>query len=238
MKIAIVEDDKSYIKVLIHLLETALEKLGYPDNTIDTFDSSKGFLSDFKPHFFDLILLDIYIDSMTGVDIARIIRQSDKYVKLVFCTSSNEFATESYEVGAVNYLLKPATLDSIETMLNAISIRNEKSGRRIILPDGWELNTSTISFCEYNNHVITINFSDGFSHNVRMRQTDLEVLLLIDSAFFSPNRGIIINFAQVSDFSSNSFIIKGYPPIPISRGKQKEAKKAYNNYRNDLSAKS
>lgn len=232
MKIAIVEDDKIYIKVLIHLLEIALTESGYSENTIDTFDSSSGFLSDFKAHFYDLILLDIYIDSMTGIDVARIIRQHDKYVKLVFCTSSNEFATESYEVGAVNYLLKPATLKSIQTMLNTISIQSDNGRRKIILPDGWELDTSSVSFCEYINHVITIHFSDGFSHNVRMKQSELEDLLLSNPAFFSPNRGIIINFAKVTDFSSQAFVIEGYPPIPISRGKQKEAKKAYINYRN------
>lgn len=235
MKIAIVEDDKSYIKLLVRLLEISLENAGYPRNTIDTFDTSKDFLSGFKAHFYDLILLDIYIDSMTGVDIARIIRQSDKYVKLIFCTSSNEFATESYEVGAVNYLLKPATLDSIKAMLNAISVRDEMGARNIILPDGWEVDTSSISFCEYMNHVITIHFSDGLSHKVRMKQSNLEDLLLIDPAFFSPHRGIIINFAFVTDFSAKSFIIQDDHPIPISRGKQKEAKKAYINYRNNAS---
>lgn len=234
MRIAIVDDDNNFIKLITHLLEVALENTGYPESTIDAFESSQDFISGFRPHSYDLILLDIYIDSMTGVDIARTIRQTDKFVKLVFCTSSNEFATESYEVGAVNYLLKPATMESIETMLGSISKTKERGGRQIILPDGWEIDTSSISYCEYNNHVITIHFSDGFSHAVRMRQSELEDILYLDPAFYSPNRGVIINFAQVRDISSQSITLQGYPPISIARRRQRESEKAFINYRNSI----
>ena len=51
------------------------------------------------------VFLDIYLKDWLGIDIARKIRETDREVYLVFCTSSNGFASESYEVNARDYLL-------------------------------------------------------------------------------------------------------------------------------------
>lgn len=53
------------------------------------------------PGMCDLVILDIFMGGVTGMDVAREIRRSDREVKLVFCTTSNEFASESYEVKPV-----------------------------------------------------------------------------------------------------------------------------------------
>ena len=60
----------------------------------------------------DIILLDMIMPLVNGTDTARELRQADTAVRLVFLTSSPEFALESYEVRAFDYLLKPVTYDA------------------------------------------------------------------------------------------------------------------------------
>lgn len=102
MKIAIVEDD---IQMYEHLQTCLYELLGSSAEYI-YFPSGEFFLQTWQPGTFELIILDIFMDRLTGMDVAREIRKSDREVRLVFSTTSNEFASESYEVNACYYIRK------------------------------------------------------------------------------------------------------------------------------------
>lgn len=77
---------------------------------------------------FDIILLDVVMPMLNGMDTARELRQEDKNVKIVFLTASAEYAVDSYTVKASNYLLKPiepeklfACLDELISEINSVS---------------------------------------------------------------------------------------------------------------------
>lgn len=69
----------------------------------------------------DIILLDMIMPLVNGMDTARELRQADTAVRLVFLTSSPEFALESYEVRAFDYLLKPVTYERLAQLLDELS---------------------------------------------------------------------------------------------------------------------
>lgn len=96
MRIAIVDDDIQMCEQLRTLLN---EFLG-DSSEISDYRSGEEFLTAWETADFDLIILDIFMDKLTGVDVARKIRERDSNVKIVFSTTSNEFASESYEVNA------------------------------------------------------------------------------------------------------------------------------------------
>ena len=54
---------------------------------------------------YDLLLLDILMPGMTGMDAAMEIRNSGNEIPIIFLTSSREYAVESYRVGAGDYIL-------------------------------------------------------------------------------------------------------------------------------------
>ena len=101
MRIAIVDDDIGVYEDLKTYID------GFLGNSAEFFyfPSGEAFLE--KREDFDLIILDIFMDRLTGMDVAREIRKTDSDVKIVFATTSNEFASESYEVNACYYLHKP-----------------------------------------------------------------------------------------------------------------------------------
>ena len=94
MRIAIVDDDIQMCEQLSTLLN---EFLG-DSSEISDYRSGEEFLTAWETADFDLIILDIFMDKLTGVDVARKIRERDSNVKIVFSTTSNEFVSESYEV--------------------------------------------------------------------------------------------------------------------------------------------
>ena len=66
---------------------------------------------------FDILLLDICMPGMLGVDVAREVRQAGFGTEIVFLTSSDEFAIEAFSLKAAHYLLKPFTAEGLWQVL-------------------------------------------------------------------------------------------------------------------------
>ena len=85
---------------------------------------------------FDIVFLDIYMNGITGIETAKKLRETDNQSKIIFITTSNEFASESYEVKAYDYLIKPFSKERILKTMERIS-EDEKNNKKILdLPDG------------------------------------------------------------------------------------------------------
>ena len=93
MRIALVDDCPNDLSIMHQFLAEALDT----DSVITEFHNGEDFLQHWSADTFDLIVLDIYMEQLTGIEIARVIRETDPNVCLVFATTSNEFASESYE---------------------------------------------------------------------------------------------------------------------------------------------
>ena len=132
MRIAIVDDDIQMCEQLSTLLN---EFLG-DSSEISDYRSGEEFLTAWETADFDLIILDIFMDKLTGVDVARKIRERDSNVKIVFSTTSNEFASESYEVNACYYLRKPFGHDKVKVMLDRLNLAEIEKMRTVKLPAG------------------------------------------------------------------------------------------------------
>ena len=113
MRIALVDDCPNDLSIMHQFLAEALDT----DSVITEFHNGEDFLQHWSADTFDLIVLDIYMEQLTGIEIARVIRETDPNVCLVFATTSNEFASESYEVNACYYLCKPFLKQQVLAML-------------------------------------------------------------------------------------------------------------------------
>ena len=114
LKIAICEDEPNQKNMLLKLLDES-----NIENTSVVFANGEDLLADFKQGKYDLILMDIYMESeLTGIDTIRLIRKKDKDIPVAFVTTSKDHALESYRLSAMKYIEKPYSKESIEDILH------------------------------------------------------------------------------------------------------------------------
>ena len=134
-RIALCEDERVFSETQEKTCRRILEKLDII-HSISVFDSGEGFFEAFSQGCrFDLIFLDIVMDGMSGMELAKKIRESDRETEIVFITSSREHAIEGYEVGALRYLMKPPDAGELERLIAGI-YEDKFRGQYIVLASG------------------------------------------------------------------------------------------------------
>ena len=232
MRIALVDDEVSQLHLLNDLLAYELNSLTcQTSNIIDTYPNGQAFLENWKAGAYDVIVLDIFMGGITGVDVAKQIRLTDPDVKLVFCSRSNEFAAESYQVNAQYYLVKPATPGSIMNMLRRLDLEMIRLGESVTLPDGQKILLRQVLYTVYYNHVVTIHMKNAEICRVRINHSELEALLVPFGYFYSPSKGMLVNFHEVVQSNDDSFMMSDGTSVPISRRKNKDTLAAFTKFR-------
>lgn len=153
MRIALVDDCLDDLSIMHQFLAEALDT----DSVITEFHNGEDFLQHWSADTFDLIVLDIYMEQLTGIETARSIRETDPNVCLVFASTSNEFASESYEVNACYYLHKPFLKQQVLAMLDRIGQQSLEVSRTVLLPNGKRVLLRSIIYADYASHRVTLH---------------------------------------------------------------------------------
>lgn len=231
MKIAIVDDN---VKERIFLKDELKKILCKEENNnieINEFKCGEEFVEDFKePGLFDIIFLDIYMEEMTGVDTAREIRKIDNKVKIIFITTSNEFASESYEVKAEDYIIKPFNKERVKKTLEHSLIKKKKEERVLSFPGNKVVHVDTIVYTTFSGHYVTIFLKNESSVQIRCTQKNFEKQIEHFNEFVTSSKGITVNLNQVDNIESDRFKMKDGTYVPISRRKYPEIRKIYTRF--------
>lgn len=231
MRLAIIDDNEkdrqSLSSVLTDYMKEQHMSLTRP---IELFCDGKEFLKNFHGGKYDTIFLDILMDTMTGIETARKIRTLDKDVRLIFITSSNDYASESYEVRAAGYILKPFDRKGIQKIRNVLSPVMQEKAEYITLPKGTQLILPNIIYTEFYNHHVLIHQKQGDNLRLHISQSEMERLILPYPYFINCFRGIIVNLNEVEQLQTDYFIMKNGAHIPVSRRKAAATKTAWSEF--------
>ena len=157
MRILIVEDEFS----LADIMATKLKKEKYDvDISLDGLDGLNNALSG----VYDLIILDIMLPKINGIDILKEIKNNDIETKVIMVTAKSTLEDKlvGFEFGANDYITKPFHIEELVARVNAQLRKNKKNIKNDILKFGdIELNirTSTI-LCIKNNETISISYKE------------------------------------------------------------------------------
>ena len=215
MKIALVDDDQQ----ALDRLHTYITELVGAAARLDCFASGEEFLAAWHPGAYDLIVLDIFMHQLTGMEVARTIRETDQTVRLVFATSSNEFASESYEVNARYYLHKPFQKEQVKVMLDRLDMEEVERLRSVTLPDGQTVVLRRVIYADFAAHCVTVHNKDGHNITARVPFAEVEPLFCGYSYFCSPCKGVIINFYEVAARPGAKTFMRSWtsPPRTVTR---------------------
>ncbi len=230
MRIALVDDQEYQLNLLKDAMIVSLAELEIEHEPIDTFPSGEALLAVFEESRYDIIVLDIYMDGANGIEVARRIRDIDTEVALAFCTSSNEFASETYEVEAKFYLNKPISREKVKTMLSRFNLAAIERNRAVKLPDGYRVPLRRLVYTEYNNHKVTFHILDMAPRSFYLTQGEAEALLLAHKGFCVVNKGSIVNFAQVKTVTGSAITMQNGDTVSVARRRLKEIEAEYTRY--------
>lgn len=228
MKIAICDDDSQELARISSFIDTYRRESKAP-LAYKTFQSATELISNVSSGYYSILLLDILMPGINGMQAAHEIRAFDSGVKIVFLTSSPEFAVESYAVKAYDYILKPVSKDKLFSMLDAVIAEEQKplEGLTIKTQSGMtRILFSNLAFIEVMNKKLYFNLADGGIREATSSLKELEDKFLARPEFVKVHRSYIVNLWQVGELGSKELVTHSGKSVPISRllyGKVREA---------------
>lgn len=105
MRVAIIEDDEATRCQLVNYLQRYTRQYE-TEFQIQQFSDGIQLAENYRP-IYDILLMDIEMAQLNGMETARRIRKFDEEVLIVFITNTAQYAIKGYEVGALDYILKP-----------------------------------------------------------------------------------------------------------------------------------
>lgn len=238
MRIAIVDDEED---VRIAVRQYIGEVFGryWTDAgavQIDLFDSAETLLDHFDKRGYDLVLLDICMPGIDGMEAAHRLRAADADVGIIFLTSSEEYLLEGYRVFADGYFLKPigSAAEDFLAALRRVFSRRAKMAQAL--------------FVEYNGYALDVPFkkicyADIKSGRLHLVLSEKEFCLarpftyewgaarlLSDERFLECYHRIIVNMDFIEQMEDGNFVLAGDVHLPISRRRSSAVKIAYMQY--------
>ena len=234
IKIAFCDDDMEVLHQMNELLDRYRVERN-EDITYAAFQSPFELLTEIEKGIRpDILFLDVVMPGQNGMDVAKEIRQYDTNVKIIFLTSSPEFAVESYTVGAYFYQLKPIWEESFFRLMDSVLSECEKKKKNSLIlhsKDGiTRINLQQLEYCEVLGRKLLFHLENGAVLEGAGSLDDLAGQLMQYSNFLRPHRSFLVNMEYIQNISSRSIKMVNDAEIPIPHGKCSEIKNTYMEY--------
>lgn len=234
IKIAFCDDDMEVLHQMNELLDRYRVERN-EDITYVAFQSPFELLTEIEKGIRpDILFLDVVMPGQNGMDVAKEIRQYDTNMKIIFLTSSPEFAVESYSVGAYFYQLKPIWEESFFRLMDAVLAECEKKKKNSLIlrsKDGiTRIDLQQLEYCEVLGRKLLFHLENGAVLESAGSLDDLAGQLMQYSNFFRPHRSFLVNMEYIQNISSRSIKMVNDVEIPIPHGKCSEIKNTYMEY--------
>lgn len=234
VKIAVCDDDLSTLNEIKGMLEQY--RAEHTQEIVYTaFHSPLEILAEIEKGIHpDILFLDVIMPGENGIHVAREIRQYDDTVKIIFLTSSAEFAVESYTVGAYFYQMKPICKQNFFRLMDSVISDCEKAqqcGLILRCKDGvTRINLQKLEYCEVIGHTLLFHLENGKVIESIGSMDELCGKLVQYDNFLRPHRSFLINMEYIQNISYKAIIMDSLAAIPIPHGKCSEIKNRYLEY--------
>jgi DNA-binding LytR/AlgR family response regulator len=224
--IAICDDnnaDLEYVAALVY------EWAQNSNNTVNisTFPSAEAFLFHYvEDKSYDILLLDIEMGNIDGVELAKRIRRDNEAVQIVFITGFTDYIAEGYEVAALHYLVKPVKGEKLFQILDRAVQKVQKNEQALLL----ELASETvripvyeIRYLEVQQNYVTIHAKCDYT----MKKTLSEFEHQLGEGFYRMGRSYLVNLSYISKITKTEVFLSEGSVIPLPRGQYEPLNRAF-----------
>lgn len=232
LRIAACDDDEKERLRIAELLGRYREEKNAPLH-FDVYRSGVGLLEAREQIPYDLLLLDILMPGLNGMDAAKEIRLTVGKRSSFSSPLPPEFAVESYSVEAYSYLLKPVTSEKLFPLLDRLFSEQRQSEQVLTLmrPAGvMRIPFSKLSVLEVSNKKLRFHLQDGSVKEVNGALSELEETLLSREEFVKVHRSYLVNMSQIQSLSAGELTTYAGQRVPVSRLLQTQVRDRYMNY--------
>ena len=237
LRIAICDDEERQLNQTAALLNSYFLSRPSLNGQVETFRSGVKLLARAETAGgLDLYILDILMPELSGIDTGRRLRALGEGGEIIYLTTSNDFAADSYEVRAFFYLLKPVesgkffqVLDGAVAKLDrrrsrAIVVTTAAGPRRILL--------ERIRYVERVGRCMRYFCTDGTvdSQSIRIPFKKAAAPLLTDRRFYLCGASFALNFQHVTGVQAQTALLDDGRAVTLPRTAAAEFKKAWGNY--------
>lgn len=234
MKIAIVEDEKEHRQLIRKYIEDVCENKNIKYQIFE-FESGEQFLFENEDMNADVVFLDIQMPGISGVELARKLRENDNNIFIVFATGIDDYIEEGYDLDAIHYLKKPINKDKLSLCMDKINKKNDNS--RYILFDTdngkYKVNIKDIVSIEaaaHNTRIVMRKKEDFFEIKSTVSLGDMEQRLSGFAEFQKTHRSYLVNLSYVKNITKTDVVMDNESVIPLSRRMYKEVNENFIRY--------
>lgn len=216
MKVAICDDHPLLAEQVNHLLEE------YDPFLFETYTyySPKKLLEQIGTENFDFFILDIEMENINGVELAKKIREKGILSPIVFLTSYKEYMEEVFQVQTFDYLLKPIDKSRLFQVLDKLKTHINKADETFLFSinkNKFRIPANHIVYFEKDKRQVIIHTLDG---DYRAYMSTKKILEQLGGDFVQIHSSFIINCTYIKELGNHFLILNDHQKaieLPISR---------------------
>lgn len=217
-KIAICNDEVAESKYLTLLISTWIEQSENLTVLLSTFNSTEEFLSVYeKDKDFDILLLNIEMDEINEIDLAKRIHEEDSSLQIVFVTRVSDYKAHGYEVPALHYLKKPVRSEKLLEVLNQAVANLHKSERPILFQlenKTIRIPADSIMFAKASEGLVVVHTIGNSFH---VKSSISAVKKLLGDEFVRCHRSYIVSLKYIREITKTDVVLDNDKSIPLAR---------------------
>ena len=214
---------------------------------VNTFQNAEQFLFSWEEKKdVDILLLDIEMPGMKGIDLARRLRKAGEQVQIIFVTGVVDYVLDGYDVDAVSYLVKPINQERLFSCLDKAIVRCGQREKELVCEAAGEISKVKVKdifyleSCGHDTLIYAEKYPAASAENgagkcdILRSKTGIHTLEKelqeLSSSFYKLHRSYLVNLMHIVRITRKEVEMENGQVIPIARGKWEELNRAYLDY--------
>ncbi len=227
-RIALCEDNDDDRAATKAALARVMDGAGLSYSVAD-FWSGEEFVFHCKPYMFDIVLFDVKMRRVSGIEAAKQLRESDRSAEIIFLTTYSDYVFSSFEAEPIRYLIKPLEYERFhEAMEKAIQKVDEKSRHCYFISFGnttYCIPVNDIKYFSSEGRIVDAHCASGeYSFYAKLDEVEQTELL---SGFLRCHQSLLVNPDHIRRITTESITLFSGENLPVSRVRAKAIKDSF-----------